>query len=388
MPFAGAFALDNLQKYAEMLRQRKLLAEKTAFERFQAGDVMRRGQEGLNIQRETLAGAQDERRLTRERQGMLDQRQRERDAATDAATLFTQQRQMAEDVEPGFIPEGDPRVKMLPPHLLTAQAPRSGADFEGPLQPGQVSPTARSGGFLKGATGTQANRAVLAGQRATDDARLAETQDETVRHNRAMEARPVGGGTSTVLIRDFDPVTGKQTTRVVPRTSGASYESEPLPTADMRNRERSFATAAPVMSSISELSERINTQAGLIAKMSGGVEKAKAQVNYNDDVAEYESIISGFTPLVARAVGHVGVLTEQDVQSVRKLFPTPGDSKTLRDRKIKRLEQIMGGVQSALAGREPEQAKQAGPKAIPEGATGTTKDGRRVVRRNGAWVPM
>ena len=365
MPFAGAFALNNLQKYAEMLRQRKLLEEKTAFERMQAQDVMRRGQEGLNIQRENLAGQREDRQYSRDRNTRLDERQLGRDKATDAATLFTQQRQMAEDVEPGFLAEGDPRLKMLPPHLLTAQAPRSGADFEGPLQPGQVSPTARSGGFLKGATGTQANRAVLAGQRATDDARLAAQAEEAARRNRVMEARPVGGGSSTVLIRDFDPETGKQTTRVVPRTVGAAYETDPLPTADMRNRERSFGAAAPVLSSINELSERINTQAGLIAKMSGGVERAKAQVNYNDDVAEYESIISGFTPLVARAVGHVGVLTEQDVQSVRKLFPNPGDSKTLRDRKVKRLEQIMSGVQDAVGGRtpaEPKPAVSAGPK--------------------------
>jgi hypothetical protein len=49
----------------------------------------------------------------------------------------------------------------------------------------------------------------------------------------------------------------------------------------------------------------------------------------------------GFTPLVARALGHTGVLTEQDVQSVRALFPRPEDSKSLRDRKVSRLKGLM-----------------------------------------------
>jgi hypothetical protein len=84
-----------------------------------------------------------------------------------------------------------------------------------------------------------------------------------------------------------------------------------------------------------------------MAKLAGGVERAKAEANYNDDVAEYEALISGFTPLVARALGHSGVLTEQDVQSVRALFPRPGDSKTLRDRKIARLNGLFGEIQSA-----------------------------------------
>ena len=51
MPFAGAFALDNLQKYAEMLRQRKLLEEETAFKRMQAQDVMRGQQETRDLSR-------------------------------------------------------------------------------------------------------------------------------------------------------------------------------------------------------------------------------------------------------------------------------------------------------------------------------------------------
>ena len=139
-------------------------------------------------------------------------------------------------------------------------------------------------------------------------------------------------------------------TRIIwQKPDGQTYETlsqDESATTDARNRAVSLSKIDPVMSAISELSEKINTGKGLIAKLSGGVERAKAEGNLNDDVAEYQALIAGFTPLVARAVGHTGVLTEQDVQSVKELFPKPGDSKTLRDRKIERVKSILGALQT------------------------------------------
>ena len=189
MAFAGAFALDNLQKYAEMLRQRKLLAEKTAFERGQVGVTNRRADEALNIQRQQLEGANEDRRLTRERQSRLDERQ----LALDA---FLQGNTVAEQVQPGFLAQDDPVVKRLPPHLLTAQAARGGEDFAGPLQPGQTSPTARPGGFIKAATPGQRNAQEQAERALRDDERLEKDRIERERHNRELEARAASGGGS------------------------------------------------------------------------------------------------------------------------------------------------------------------------------------------------
>lgn len=118
----------------------------------------------------------------------------------------------------------------------------------------------------------------------------------------------------------------------------------PIPSAMASNDARKFKQAKPILESMASLSERINTQQGVVAKISGAIEKQKAQLNLNDDVAEYNSIIAGFTPLVARAVGHTGVLTQQDVDSVRELFPKPGDSKSLRDRKVARVMEIINAV--------------------------------------------
>lgn len=148
----------------------------------------------------------------------------------------------------------------------------------------------------------------------------------------------------------------RDTNTATPITQGGAQVPLP-PTTDQRNRTSGRSSALDVLDSIDELSARINTGVGALAKISGAVEKAKAQANLNDDVSEYEAVISGFTPLLARALGHTGVLTEQDVQSVKDLYPKTTDSKTVRDRKIARIRKIMGemgaGSTAAPAPTEP-----------------------------------
>lgn len=100
--------------------------------------------------------------------------------------------------------------------------------------------------------------------------------------------------------------------------------------------------AGSVIDALDELSEKINTQEGLAARAGGVWATAMARANYDDDVAEYDAVLSGAIPLIARKMGHTGVLTEQDVQSVRAMFPKTGDGKSLRDRKIKRIRGLMG----------------------------------------------
>lgn len=184
----------------------------------------------------------------------------------------------------------------------------------------------------------------------------------------SQQARPVFGMPQFVGTQDgkalvFQPQrggAGSMGTVELPGQGPVQPRTEP---ADIRNQRMAFGKAEPVLNSIAELSERINVNRGVVAKLIGGVEKAKAQANLNDDVAEYESLIAGFTPMVARAVGHVGVLTEQDVQSVRMMFPKPGDSKSLRDRKINRLKSIIAGVKDQIENVN----SPAAPKADPLG---------------------
>lgn len=142
---------------------------------------------------------------------------------------------------------------------------------------------------------------------------------------------------------------GDAVTRFVPKSEAAGQEFSAAPTAQQRDRSANAGRANPVVQSIAELSERINTGRGALAKIAGAAERAKAEANLNDDVSEYQAVVSGFTPLLARAMGHTGVLTEQDVQSVRKMLPAVEDSKSVRDRKIARIESLLGAQSGAQA---------------------------------------
>lgn len=159
----------------------------------------------------------------------------------------------------------------------------------------------------------------------------------------SYQAKDVLNDQGQPVLANFDSRTGRY---IDPASGQPIRNPRPVPAAEALKDARKFKQAGPILDSVAELTERINTQQGIIAKMSGGAAKVAAQANYNDDVAEYQALIMGFTPLVARALGHTGVLTEQDVVSVRALFPKPGDSKTLRDRKIARIQSIVGQLES------------------------------------------
>ena len=127
----------------------------------------------------------------------------------------------------------------------------------------------------------------------------------------------------------------------------------PIVTPGQAGEGRTAGKTAPVFEEIKALSIRINTRAGIAAYAAGKTRKGAAVFNYDDDVRLYEDLIKGFTPLVARSLGHTGVLTELDVESTRGIFPRPEDSKSVAEAKIKLVERIMSGVEDAiLEGRE------------------------------------
>lgn len=190
-------------------------------------------------------------------------------------------------------------------------------------------------------------------ERLIDNAARDAAQARGIRHEQVMEgiaernAEKVSNTPVVVQTADGPAVLDRRTLTAQPITMGGKSVG-PAPSAQERMDSRKFAKAAPVLDGIEALSEKINTQQGIIAKMSGETEKQKAKLNLNDDVAEYQSLVSAFTPLIARSLGHTGVLTQQDVDSVKEVFPKPGDSKSLRDRKMKRIR----GIFSELEGTE------------------------------------
>lgn len=294
------------------------------------------------------------------------------DATTDARKAAEHDRQvglassLADQIPAGqFVGEDDPIVGLLRTGgrgaLLQPQDERP-AIAEGPLMPNDTG-AARPKGFIKTASANQANtiadneRAAAAEKRAAETAaatagRQKDVDTETHRHNVAMENKPTGqSGMGFVVVQTptgyqvVDKRTG--TSKAITGEDGGAL---PLaPTTQDRNTSKAYQRAEPILNGISELSEKINVNQGLAAKAIGEAERQKAKMNLNDDVAEYEAMISGFTPLIARSLGHTGVLTEQDVQSVKALFPRPGDSKSLRDRKVARIKTLMGQLEGGGA---------------------------------------
>ena len=200
--------------------------------------------------------------------------------------------------------------------------------------------------YIKGASFTQASKATEEKYRADTFERQEERDAEIARHNVAMENKPSAMSTVVVQGPEGPMLADKRAGTARPITTEGGETLGFAPTQQQRNTKAQYTRARPILSAISDLSEKINTGQGAIAKVSGGIARAAAQANLNDDVAEYEAMISGFTPLIARALGHTGVLTEQDVRSVKAMFPRPGDSKSLRDRKVARIEQLMGAIES------------------------------------------
>lgn len=155
------------------------------------------------------------------------------------------------------------------------------------------------------------------------------------------QPRDVIGDDGQPTIANYDALTGQH---IDSRTGQPIKNPKSVPSSAQQTEARKFDKAAPIIKSLEELSERINVNQGVYATMAGGAGKAQAKVNLDDDIAEYESIILAFSPMVARALGHTGVLTQQDVDSAKALFPKPTDSKTLRDRKVARLRSLIADI--------------------------------------------
>lgn len=130
------------------------------------------------------------------------------------------------------------------------------------------------------------------------------------------------------------------------------------------------ATVDAILGEIEGLSKIINTSAGgPMANVTGMMRRGAAASNLDNDVSEYTALVEGFIPMVARAVGHTGVLTQQDVDSVRALFPKPTDNATLAKNKLDRVRRIMQQMQSpdAPSGRASGAGPAKGGKVDPLG---------------------
>lgn len=135
-----------------------------------------------------------------------------------------------------------------------------------------------------------------------------------------------------------------------------------------------------IMDQIETLSGRINTAGGgPMSAITGLVRRGLARGQMDNDVSEYKALVEGMIPMVARAVGHIGALTQQDVDSVRALFPLVEDNQTLAQNKIQRVRTLLEGAAGGSSGAPKEgDTRPITAPGYPPGAQATFQGGRWV----------
>ena len=138
----------------------------------------------------------------------------------------------------------------------------------------------------------------------------------------------------------------------------------------------------PTLQEINTLAQKIFTASGPMANITGAVRSSAAAVNLDDDVKIYRSLVRGMTPMIARALGHTGVLTEPDVQRTEALFPQMGilgsDSESVAAEKMAQMTRLITGQLSESdkdAFRQNMGWKTGGSTVAPEAAKKTGKIG-------------
>jgi hypothetical protein len=187
-----------------------------------------------------------------------------------------------------------------------------------------------------------------------DGKELFEVGEKDVVQSREPNTRP-----SFTLIQtpegqfNYDRKTGRMGERV----------ADLAPTATGRERGAAYRAIVPILDTLEGLSEKINVNEGVYATAVGTVGEQAAKVNLDNDIAEYKRILTAMIPMAARAFGHTGVLTQQDVDSAMAAFAQPTDSKALRDRLVATTRNLLKKINSAryaadaMNSADPDEAK-------------------------------
>ena len=163
-----------------------------------------------------------------------------------------------------------------------------------------------------------------------DNARAQVAQTETRRHNLAMEAT--------------DPI-ADQTAR-----ARLAILNAQLAAVDAGPEDEKMNAAAPVLAEMRALADEIFKSDWWSANFVGAWDTAMGAANKNEAVKEYRALVRGFSPMIARAIGHTGVLTDVDLDRTEDLFASIGllgtDSRAIAKAKFDRVERLMQGTAS------------------------------------------
>jgi hypothetical protein len=117
------------------------------------------------------------------------------------------------------------------------------------------------------------------------------------------------------------------------------------PTVGTRGKGEARGTAITTFTRLLQNFDAIGEapEDGLEARARGAKLAAQAAAGYVPSLRTYKKGVRGFVPLMARALGHVGVLTELDVERSEELFPTEFDTREEKAQKVDLLNDIMAG---------------------------------------------
>lgn len=176
----------------------------------------------------------------------------------------------------------------------------------------------------------------------------------------AMDRRGSGGRTGgrisfTKVPTMRDGVSG---TLLINQITGEERFEPAGPTAGTRGKEEAKASAMKAYEAIRGLRAQIPPPENWVeAGITGIGREIGARTQANPVANRYKASIRGFVPLLARALGHVGVLTELDVERTEDLFS--GLGATAETDRIS--DEMMRGI---MSGAQPFQFGQGGGKPI------------------------
>lgn len=125
---------------------------------------------------------------------------------------------------------------------------------------------------------------------------------------------------------------------------------QPQAPAAIREQAVAFSQGKAVFDEIMSLAKKVQREHGVMAAIMAPAERAKAKTNLNNDLALLQSTLRGFSPMIARSLGHTGVLTDVDLERTESLIPGAGIDDTLAGQMIDEAVKLMDMKQKALAG--------------------------------------
>lgn len=177
---------------------------------------------------------------------------------------------------------------------------------------------------------------------------LGQLQNALTLLDRRAALRPAGGGQARPTKVVGSDEQGRAGTWLIYQDGNREFMPAAA-TAGTRGKEESRGAAMGAFDELMQVYDSMGGQPeeGISARLGGMTRRGSAALGYNPEARTYQAGVRGFVPLMARALGHTGVLTELDVARTEALFPGPGDTAEEAAQKRRILEEIMSGRRPA-----------------------------------------